>query len=574
MKKNLKNICQAAKTVCGSAGALAIWTIVAIMVPNIVFCFTEPWSMAAKIAGILLPAGLYMALLSLGRKIGRTVWCMFPFIFFSAFQVVLLYLYGESVIAVDMFLNVFTTNVAEASQLLLNLLEALAMVAILYVVPLVWGGIAWFRSTLFPECFRRRLRFLGIIFLCVGLLAVGTAYLFSPGYNIVRETFPLNAIDNLTEAVARTSQMRHYGETSRGFSYNAHSEADPDKRELYILVIGETGRAMNWQLGGYGRPTNPRLSKIKGLTYFPRGFTESNTTHKSVPMLMSFASAENFDSIYRYKSIITAFKEAGYNTAFFSNQVPNRSYTQFFAEEADTTIYLGDKSKREVTLDGELLPLLKETISKGAKKQLVVLHTYGSHFLYSDRYPSEMACFTPDSRLDANRHNRPQLINAFDNTIRYTDFVLSEIIAMADSADCRAAVLYSTDHGEDIFDDDRERFLHASPVPTAYQLHVPVLCWLSKECEDEEPRLSRIMQTHKDKIVSPQKSLFMTALDIASISSPYYKEEWSLCSPSYNIGTPVYLTDRNETKKWDEINLKKYDLQYLDSVCGLGNVIK
>ena len=93
----------------------------------------------------------------------------------------------------------------------------------------------------------------------------------------------------------------------------------PEKnREVYVMVIGETSRAANWSIYGYNRNTNPELTKIKGLTAFSHVLTESNTTHKSVPMLMSSVTAHDFNSIYRQKGIITAFKEAGYRTAFFS----------------------------------------------------------------------------------------------------------------------------------------------------------------------------------------------------------------------------------------------------------------
>lgn len=87
------------------------------------------------------------------------------------------------------------------------------------------------------------------------------------------------------------------------------------------MVIGETSRALNWQLYGYERETNPLLSRQTGLIAFPKVLTESNTTHKSVPMLMSGATACNYDSIYHQKGIITAFKEAGFRTAFSPTNV-------------------------------------------------------------------------------------------------------------------------------------------------------------------------------------------------------------------------------------------------------------
>ncbi len=555
------------KKIPGNASLLAMWVIAALMIPNIVLCLTEPEPLLSGLSSFFLPLGVYSLIMAGVKRNGTGVFVVFPLIFFAAFQVVLLYLYGYGVIAVDMFLNVFTTSVSEATELLSNLVMALVAVTLLYVTSIVWGAYALKTNIRLSARMARRFLFCGIVWCAIGAVCVGAGYFFIPGFSAVRSIFPANAVANLVEACRRAGQMENYHQTSGAFSYDAKSMADPNERELYIFVVGETGRAHNWSLGGYPRNTNPRLSEIKGLTYFPKSFSESNTTHKSVPMLISSASAENFDSIYNYKSVITAFNEAGYHTAFFSTQTPNRSYTQFFAEEADTTVYL---SGGEFTAahDGDLLPLLSNEIEKNHTKQFIVLHTYGSHFRYSDRYPEDFAHFTPDNSVDASASNRPILINAYDNTILYTDYVLSEIITAAAKAGCKAAVVYSTDHGEDIFDDSRERFLHASPTPTAMQLHVPVLCWLSDECIAQSPDYIINLRRNSRNCVSPQKSLCMTLFDIALIDSPFMRLEWSLVNAGYSEPRPVYLTDRNEPLPWSRVNFKSDDYKYLKAVLG------
>lgn len=100
---------------------------------------------------------------------------------------------------------------------------------------------------------------------------------------------------------------------------------------------------------------------------FSNVLTQSNATHKSVPIILSPASAANYDSIYVQKSLITAFKEAGFQTWYLSNQVPNRSLIDFFSEEAERRI---DISPREGELytdnrpDGEMLPSIREIIQQ------------------------------------------------------------------------------------------------------------------------------------------------------------------------------------------------------------------
>ena len=93
------------------------------------------------------------------------------------------------------------------------------------------------------------------------------------------------------------------------------------------------------------------------------------------------------------------------------------------------------------------------------------MHTYGSHFNYRERYPEAAAFFLPDFPVDAEVKYKDNLMNAYDNSIRYTDNFLARIIHLLEEQQVDASMLYTSDHGEDIFDDNRHLFLHASPVP-------------------------------------------------------------------------------------------------------------
>ena len=98
------------------------YTLAALVLPNIALCLTEGMPMAACVANVLMPLPVYIWLLSLSAKTGKTVWCLFPLIFLAAFQLVLLYLFGQGIISVDMFLNVVTSNPGEMAELLDRLL--------------------------------------------------------------------------------------------------------------------------------------------------------------------------------------------------------------------------------------------------------------------------------------------------------------------------------------------------------------------------------------------------------------------------------------------------------------------
>ncbi len=566
----MRQIRDVVKTLTSDARILALWLVMALIVPNLALNITENYYGVMKLVNLALPLGIYLILISLWKRIGVTTILFLPIMLLGAFQLVLLYLYGESIIAVDMFLNVVTTTMSEATELLSNLLIAIFAVVLLYLPLLIWAGIAVFQHIFLPAGFRKGMRLWGIGLALAGLLMSAVNICMDASESFTREIFPVNVVDNMFVARSRYHKTRLYPETSQGFSYGSHpTRPDNGEREIYLYVIGETSRAINWELAGYDRPTNPRLKAIKNLVFFNKAISESNTTHKSVPMLMSFACAENFDSINCYKSIITAMKEAGFYTRFYSNQAPNGSFIQFFGEEADDVNYT-DYSAIPHPCDGELVPMVRKALADTIhRKQFIVLHTYGAHFLYNDRYPADRAYFQPDCITDATPAARQVLINAYDNAVRYTDEILATIINDLDATGAKCAMLYSADHGEDIYDDERERFLHASPIPTYYQLHVAMFTWLSDAMAQEHPQFLRSMKANADRCVSPQKSMFNTAIHLAGVSTPRLIPTRSVASRDYAYEKPRYLTDLNVAVPLMESGLKNADKEILSKMIGL-----
>lgn len=554
------------------------YAVVALTVPNVALCFTEHLSTWAALANTVLPFAVYMALMSICRKPGKMVWWLFPIIFFAAFQIVLLYLFGKGVIAVDMFLNLVTTNPGEAMELLDNLIPGVASVFILYL-PLLILGVVSIRSKKAPVLsngFRKRCRQWAAGIAVVGCGCMAMAYLsdtqhdkgehdvtseehHAPQYSVLNDLYPVNVFYNLYLAVKRNNASIHYKEASARFRFDAKPSHPEDSCEVYVMVIGETARAMNFSLYGYQRDTNPRLSKTRGLVTFSDVTTQSNTTHKSVPMLLSQASASDFERLFHEKGILQAFREAGFHTVFLSNQRPNHSFIDFLGEQADQWLFLktGDANPagRELAeapgkdgnyYDADLLPILDKILARKRKKEFIVLHTYGSHFNYMDRYPRQMAHFQPDTHCEAKKENRPDLINAYDNTIRYTDLVLSGVIERLRAHGGMSAMLYTSDHGENIFDDSHKLFLHASPRASEYELHVPFLVWTSQSFLHQEPAVAQALSANRHKQAQSSRSAFHTMLNIGGISTRYLQAHMSLASLQYKPAPLLYLNDHNE----------------------------
>ena len=549
---------------------LYVYAVVALLLPNIALCYTEclaPWACGVN---VLLPLSLYMLFFSVAKRPGKMIWWAFIFVFFAAFQLVLLYLFGTGVIAVDMFLNLVTTNPGEAMELLDNLAPAVVGVFVVYLPLLILGGVNIRRDSRLSVSFQQRVRHWAMQIGAIGLFCLLASYLVVDGYRMRNQLYPVNVCYNLYLAFERNAASENYREASRDFKFDARSEHSATAPEVYVMVVGETERAHNFSLYGYPRNTNPLLSKTPGIKAFPNVTTQSNTTHKSVPMLLSAASAEDFERLFHEKGILAAFKEAGFHTVFISNQLPNHSFIDFLGEQADEHYFL----KKEDASQGnhydedllqkldEILPLADASSSAHYhyryRKLFVVLHSYGSHFNYQERYPRSFAYFKPDSRSEAKPENRRDLLNAYDNTIRYTDYILHGIIERLQKWEGvqtktdgvydqpTSAMLYTSDHGENIFDDERSLFLHAAPKASDYELHVPFIIWTSAGFSKQYPDILKALGENRSKQVQSSLSAFHTMLGIGGIQTRYRLDEYSVASGKYHPTKLLYLDDHDE----------------------------
>lgn len=547
---------------------LYAYAVVALLLPNIALCYTEcltPWACGVN---VLLPLSLYMLFFSAAKRPGKMIWWAFIFVFFAAFQLVLLYLFGTGVIAVDMFLNLVTTNPGEAMELLDNLAPAVVGVFVVYLPLLILGGVNIRRDSRLTASFQQRVRHWAMQIGAIGLFCLLASYLMVDDYRMRNQLYPVNICYNLYLAFERNAASENYKEASRNFKFDARSEHSATAPEVYVMVVGETARAHNFSLYGYPRNTNPLLSKTPGIKAFPNVTTQSNTTHKSVPMLLSAASAEDFERLFHEKGILAAFKEAGFHTVFISNQLPNHSFIDFLGEQADEHYFLKKEDASQGNhYDEDLLQKLDEILPKADasssahyryRKLFVVLHTYGSHFNYQERYPRSFAYFKPDSRSEAKSENRRDLLNAYDNTIRYTDYILHGIIKRlqkweqvqnkTDGVYCQptSAMLYTSDHGENIFDDDRHLFLHAAPKASDYELHVPFIIWTSAGFSKQYPDILKALGENRTKQVQSSLSAFHTMLGIGGIQTRYRQDEYSVASDKYHPVKLLYLDDHDE----------------------------
>ena len=370
---------------------------------------------------------------------------------------------------------------------------------------------------------------------------------------------------NMYLATTKLYEVLHYDRTSQDFCYKATSERAKDEREIYVLILGETSRAHSWSLYGYPRETTPHIDSLHrdgGLIAFADVLTQSNTTYKSIPIILSPADASSAENLPRVQGILSAFREAGFYTAFISNQPGNHSYVDFFAMQGDEHHPIRKELRREKRrlYDSDMIPYLQRLMASEHPKLFVVLHTYGSHFSYRDRYPKEDTFFPVKGHYSGSEADSLVLRNAYDNAVRQTDKFVDSVVRVLEGGDRAASMVYISDHGEDVYDDERERFLHSSPDVSYYQLHVPLLIWGDKRWRDAHPKLFAQGRSNSREAVS-SNSVFHTLLELAGIRTRYRRDDLSVVSSRFKGGVRFYLNDRYECVPIEALELPEEDIR-------------
>lgn len=335
---------------------------------------------------------------------------------------------------------------------------------------------------------------------------------------------PYLAMRRYSEDTQRVQRMR---KVVSAFQFGAVRQAAP-AADLIVLVIGESARADRWQLGGYQRQTNPLLSRQKNLVYFSDVVTYATATRTSVPKIISRAPVVNpvgpVGKVVE-PSFLKALSEVGYQTYWVSNQSASGFFDTsvvFYARDANTVLFVNPGNYgAEGSYDESLLGGLKEAISTG-KPAAVVLHTLGSHFNYAHRYPASFDVFKPSIKqkefaFSMEVVRKKEVNNAYDNSILYTDYVLSKVIDTVKASGRAAVVVYVSDHGEDIYEPGCISSGLVRNSVASYR--VPALAWYSDRFEAQRPELVRHM---RQMAAQPMQTdfAFQAMLDVASVTLP------------------------------------------------------
>ncbi len=355
-------------------------------------------------------------------------------------------------------------------------------------------------------------------------------------------SWPFGLMSRGLDFYKERKHLAELGERNSKFTFGARQAAPDAEREIVVMVIGESSRYDRWRLNGYERDTNPLLSQEKNLVMLPDVITSVSATRLSVPVMISRKPAiKSLKDGFAEKSFITAYKEAGFKTYWLSNQV---SFGEFdtpvsvFAKEADVIQFLNlGGFTNHSNFDQILLDPVKNAVADPAPKKLIVLHTLGSHWNYSQRYPKEFDRWQPslfgvDKPVYTDTRIKPLLNNSYDSSILYTDWFLANVIGTLKEAQQRTALLYMSDHGQTLYDNKCDLAFHGHN--TQYEFHVPAFVWYSDQYVAKRPAKVALLQKNSGAKLSTE-NVFHTLLDLADIRYPDERLEWSVMSERFKL---------------------------------------
>ena len=455
--------------------------------------------------------------------------------FFCFFNGIIFYFMDTYHIPFDkiMLLNVLETDPNEVKEIFNFALLGYLLFFFVFPVVLIFKTKIMYKP-LGKEIFRR---FLFVLFVCVflGVLVLEsyktTAQFMRNNRSLRYLLVPANyigAVISVTKIKYRSMQREtiRIGDDASLTRY----WHDKSKKNLLVLVVGETARAANFSLNGYARKTDEKLLKHRdNLLNFTQTFSCGTSTAVSLPCMFSSQGRRDFDegeSAYR-ENLLDVIQKVGYKVLWRENNTGCKGICKRVETE--------DMCSSGACFDEVLLQNFGEKVRSYHQDMVVVLHQMGSHGpTYYRRYPKQSKIFEPvcnTERLD--NCSREEIVNVYDNTIAYTaqnlDHLILELKRL--SSEYNVMMVYISDHGESL--GENNIYLHAAPylIAPKEQKHVPFLVW----ADDDTIRNLKLnwscMQRKQNDLLS-HDHLFHSVLGILGIQTDVYDKSldiWNGC---------------------------------------------
>lgn len=431
----------------------------------------------------------------------------------------------------SMIANIIDTTPAESYALMTpQMLLTLGFSGVLAALIACWIKIKPATSRLRSVLFRGANILVSVllILLVAALFYKDYASLFRNNKELVKSLSPSNSI------VASWSWYSHQRLANLPLvriGEDAHRNPlmqNEKRKNLTILIVGETSRAENFSLNGYPRETNPRLAK-DNVVYFPNTASCGTATAVSVPCMFSDMPREHYkeELAQHQEGVLDIIQRAGINVLWNDNDGGCKGACDRVPHQNVTALNLPGQCINGECYDEVLFHGLEEYINNLQGDGVIVLHTIGSHGpTYYNRYPPQFRKFTPT--CDTNEIqtcSKEQLVNTYDNTLVYVDYIVDKAINLLKEHQDKftTSLVYLSDHGESL--GENGIYLHGLPYAIApdSQKQVPMLLWLSEDYQKRYQVDQNCLQKQAQTQHYSQDNLFSTLLGLTGVETKYYQ---------------------------------------------------
>ena len=394
-----------------------------------------------------------------------------------------------------------------------------------------------------PIVVRKRL-----LYVCafMGFLCLGSWSATGGDFNNI---YPLRLYNFTAEHLKKLPHVKKcYANTRELYKYQGPKIND--KPETYILIIGESARAQNWDLYGYHRETNPvvrswRDKNPHNFVLFPRCVSAGRVTRVSVTSFLSTETCEHFSSFYKKPGFVHVFRKAGFKTFVASAQPENGFYgglQNMLLKDAEIT-----KFWKHPPMDMGLLPYLDQYLKDPAPKKLIILHINGSHYKYTARYTKDFERYTKRGT------EHEELFSTYDNSLLYTDTLIGKVLERAKNHANPAMVLYTSDHGENLNDFDDKNYQHGSKSINRFEINVPMICYFNKKFTNQKANAVKNIYANRDRQLS-HDVIAHTFLGLANlVDKNIYYPEFDISSKKFGPAEMYFAEKPNESINFKDL---------------------
>lgn len=488
---------------------------------------------------VLIAAGLVMLIAALGW--GRLLRPLVSVLLVATAVGAHYMLAYNVVIDPTMMVNVLQTDPREVRDLLSwRLAAAFGLIAL---PPLWW---LWRR----PLARLRVWRQLGVhaaLFVGAAVLASGALMAIFQDFSSVMRNHtqlrylinPLNSVWALVDTAATPFKRDTRRIEPLGRDAQLAPRAPSAKPPLLVLVLGETARAENFSINGYARPTTPQLAR-EDVVSQRNAWSCGTSTAASVPCMFSPLPRDEFEKRpYNTETLIDVLQHAGLAVLWLNNQsgckgVCDRAPTVNTQSLQDPALCSGGECLDEIMLKGLDERIAALDAQRRARGVVLVLHQMGSHGpAYFKRSPPAFKRFTPECTTNALQEcTREQVLNAYDNSLVYTDHFLARTIAWLKSQEAAwdPALIYVSDHGESL--GENNLYLHGLPYGVApdVQKHVPWITWLSPGFARDRGVSTACLKSRQDQRIS-HDDYFHSVLGLLGVQTSVYRPALDIYRP-------------------------------------------